>query len=387
MAQFVDPAALGTVAGEIQRRMREGEIPGACAAVYVKDQLVYETSVGIANEQGEPLARDSIFHMASMTKPITGVAVMQQIEAGKLSVDDPISRWFPQFAKMEVAEYADKVRKVITGTHPSPREITVRDCLTHSSGIGLGAAYDAAKNEARLFAGETVSDVAPRLAAIPLQYDPGTECSYSPIAAPDILAAIVEQISGEKWENYVQKHIFEPLGMADTGFCIPESKRARRVQAFAKKDGKCVPAKITDSEFYNDIPYLISGGAGLNSTLADYSRFARALCRGGELDGARILAPESVETLRTPHLTRACRGVSDTFNWSFLLYVRTAKAGRQVLPAGSYGWSGAFGTHFFVAPELSLCAVFLANTTTSGGAGAITASDFERAVMSAVRDC
>lgn len=380
----LDPAALGTVAGEIRRRMDDGHIPGACAAVWYKDQPVYSCCLGAADETGRPLQSDSVFHMASMTKPFTGVAVMQQVEAGRLSIDEPISKYFPAFANMQVADYADDKRTKVVGSHPAPRQITVADCLTHTSGIGFGPAFDTHK-ELRLQPGEGLSHLAPRYAEALLYNDPGTLTSYSPIAAPDVLAAIVEQLSGESWPEYIQNHICRPLGMKDTAFGISEEARPRLVQGFAMKDGKCVPDRIRDAEFYDDLPFLISGGAGLFSTLDDYVRFARMLLRGGELDGARILREESVQAFSRPLLAPDVKGVSATFNWSYLFYVRTGKAGNQVLNKGSYGWSGAFGTHFFVDPSLSLLGVLLTNTTTAGGAGAITAADFERAVMSAVR--
>lgn len=385
MSVYLDPSALGAVAGVITRRMEQGNIPGACAAVWLKGQKVYETYLGAAKHDGRPIREDTLFHLASMTKPITAVAVMQQVQAGRLALTDPVSRYIPELANLRVADKNQEGE--VVGSHPSPREITLLDCLTHSSGMACGSTTNLDFPNVRMRAGECLSDFVPRYAAIRLDFDPGTAQCYSPLAAPDVAACIVEKVSGTEFSEYLRLQILEPLGMVDTTFAPTPEQRARLIEAFKQEGDKCVPSSICDSGFYPDMPSMVGGGGGLFSTLRDYGRFACMLSAGGELDGVRILSEESIAEIAKPRLSTDLPGIGKLFNWGLLVRTLPAQSALyQPLPAGSWGWSGAFGTHFFIDPTLKACGVFMANTTTSKGAGACTAKDFERAYVSAIRE-
>ena len=217
---------------------------------------------------------------------------------------------------------------------------------------------------------ETFRDFVPRYIQMDLAFDPGTEQLYSGLAAPDVVAAVVEKVSGEDYADYLKNHITGPLGMKDTAYEITEEQRARVVVpgAWDPESGTCKPAVIRPSEFFGDNPVGLSGGGCLYSTLADYGRFAQMLLREGEFDGVRILSAESVREIAKPRLPDTIRGINRHFNWGLLVRVLpNTHSERQPLPAGTFGWSGAF-------------------TTTAGGAGAITAKEFETAILSAVRE-
>ena len=220
MNRILDVASLGAVAGAIQRRIDDGTSPGACACVWYRDQKVYETCLGVADHAGALLRADSIFHLASMTKAITAAAVLQQMELGRVRLDDPIGKFIPELAQLNVAEL-DAAGKIVA-THPASRPVTVLDCLTHTSGIGSRSVTNDLFNAVRMREGERLSDFVPRYASMPLAFEPGSQTDYSPVAAPDVAACIVEKVSGEEYSAYVARHIFEPLGMVDTCYDLPD---------------------------------------------------------------------------------------------------------------------------------------------------------------------
>lgn len=386
--KIVDPTALGSVAQQLQKRIDDGHVPGGSAAVWLRGRKVYETHLGWFDQAaGIPMREDAIYHMASMTKPVTAVALMQQVELGRVALTDEVRKYIPELTGFRVAERDEKGE--ITGYHPAPREITLLDCLTHSSGLGSGGVSGKTFEQVRMKPGETFRDFVPRYIQMDLAFDPGTEQLYSGIAAPDVVAAVVEKVSGEDYADYLKNHVTGPLGMKDTAYEITAEQRARVAVpgAWDPESGTCKPAEIRPSEFFGDNPVGISGGGCLYSTLADYGRFAQMLLGEGEFDGVRILSAESVREIAKPRLPDTIRGINRHFNWGLLVRVLpNTHSERQPLPAGTFGWSGAFGTHFIIVPEWDLCGVILTNTTTAGGAGAITAKEFETAIISAVRE-
>lgn len=385
MSRVLDVSALGAVAGAIQRRIDDGTSPGACACVWYRDQKVYETCLGIADPAGTPLRADHIFHLASMTKAITAAAVLQQMELGRVHLDDPIGKFIPELAKLNVAEL-DAEGKIV-GTHPASRPVTVLDCLTHTSGIGSRAITGELFSAVRMREGERLSDFVPRYASMPLAFEPGSQTDYSPVAAPDVAACIVEKVSGEEYSAYLSRHLFGPLGMVDTCYDLPNEKRPRLVDAFGSRDGKLVPSHISRAEIFSDLTYLVSGGGGLHSTLGDYSRFVRMLSRFGELDNVRVLKPESVRLMTTPRQPLTLKNMSPGYIWGLLVRIATEDPNRPTsLAPGAVSWSGAWGTHFIMDRELDMFGVFMTNSTYCGGAGSQTDRDFENAIMSCVRE-
>jgi len=376
----INVSKLSSIEEIIRQRMSEGYVPGASAAVWVDGECVYETYAGIAKHDGTPIGPETIFRLASMTKPFTAVAVMQQVEAGRLGLFDKIEDYIPELADLRVAD-KDETGAVI-GSHPVPRPVTLMDCLTHSSGIACGKTQELVYPNVRIRPGETLADCVPRYKDILLDFDPGTKQFYSPLAAPDICARIVEILSGETIDEYFKNHITDPLGMTDTVFALSEEQRSRLAEGFNREGETCVPAHMSESGIFNDLPALYSGGGGLFGTLNDYCIFANALATGGQ----GILTPESIGEIRTPRLSPTIPGIGRGFNWGLLVRYCAHTSRYQPLPPGCWGWSGAFGTHFFIDPARRACAVLFSNSLAARGSDSITCRDLEHCYVAALNN-
>ncbi len=369
------PAAINQM---INDDLSAGLVSCASATVVCEDRLVYRNFFGNAKE-GTPLNGSHLFRMASMTKPVTAVCVMRQSEQGKLALTDPVEKYIPAFANMQVSEADAKGN--FTGTHPAPRPFTVQDLLTHSSGLGSGPLFDQLFWKDHDLAG-TIGDMASVWGESYLQFDPGSAFSYSGLVGFDVLAHLVELTADMAYEDYAQKYLFAPLGMTDTCFTPTADKWERLVQMHATEEGKAVPVDMGEHVFGNLPLTYHSGGAGLVSSLDDYTRFAHMLLSGGASCGVRILREETVKSMGTPHLPPMTPGTDATHSWGLSMRVITADHGSQApLTVGCYGWSGAYGTHFWCDPVRRICAVYCSNMTTAGGSGAITARHMEKAVM------
>ncbi len=371
----------------IQKDLADGLVSCAAAAVVCKDKLVYRNFFGNAGEN-TPVNATSLFRMASMTKPVTAVCVMRQIEEGKLSLEDSVETYIPALANMQVGEANENGELV--GSHPSPRPFTVKDLLTHSSGLGSGVLFD------RLFWRDhelhgTIGDMAGEWGSAYLQFDPGSAFSYSGLVGFDVLAHLVELTSDLPYEEYARKYLFAPLDMNDTCFTPTPEQWNRMVQMHATEEGKAVPVDMGNHVFGNLPLTYHSGGAGLVSSLDDYTRFAHMLTCDGTSFGVRILREETVKSMRIPQLPYMTPGTDETYSWGLSMRVATADNGSQApLRKDSYGWSGAYGTHFWCDPVRQICAVYCSNMTTAGGSGALTARHMEKAVMDNLgdlRDC
>ena len=356
----------------------------ACAGVQVicEDKVCFHGNYGWADaDHTVPLTDKHLFRMASMTKPVTAVCVMQQVEAGKLALDEAVERYLPVFRDMQVAEL--DANGSLTGTHPAARPFTIRDLLTHSSGLGSGNFGLFCQNP-NPTGNDTLADKIDDWGAALLEFDPGTRTSYSANVASDVLAHLVELAADMPYEAYAKQYLFAPLGMTDTAFTPTEDQWSRMVQMHATIDGKAQPVEM-GRHIYTNFPITYhTGGAGLMSSLQDYTRFAHMLLHDGTLDGAQLLLPETVQKMRTRQLPPLLPGTDATFSWGLSMRVALADNGSQApLPAGAYGWSGAYGTHFWCDPKNKLCAVYVSNMTTAGGSGALTARHLEHAVYDA----
>lgn len=359
----------------IREDLASGLISCASATVLCQNMVVYRGFFGNADE-GVPLNETHLFRMASMTKPVTAVCVLRQIETGKLSLTDPVETYIPALSQMRVAETDGKGN--LTGSHPAPRPITVQDLLTHSSGLGSGTLFAQAGYD---FTG-TIGSQMDTWGTSLLEFDPGTAFSYSGLVGFDVLAHLVELTSGMSYEEYAKMYLFEPLGMTDTGFTPTEDQWSRLVRMHMTEDGQAKPVDMGRHVFGNLPVTYHSGGAGLFSSLDDYTRFAHMLLCDGTSCGVRILREETVRTMRTPHLPPMLPGTDATHSWGLSVRVITADNGSQApLTTGCYGWSGAYGTHFWCDPVRDLCAVYCSNMTTAGGSGARTARHIEKVVM------
>lgn len=307
-------------------------------------KVVHLDTYGEANAgSGRPLAPDSIFRIASMTKPITGAAMMQLYEQGKWRLDDPVAKHIPAFAHLRV--------KAADGTEPQRTRMTMAQLMSHSAGFAASAAYE----DDDLYAGD-LQDMIDKLAGLPLETQPGSAWDYGP--SVNIQGYIVEKLSGQSLDEYFAEHIFEPLGMEDTGFWVPPEK-ADRVVAIHRYDDSGNIQTASDA-VRAEKPAFLSGSGGLASTAEDYWRFAQAMANGGSLDGHRILEPETVELMYTNVLASGvgvdlygpvAPGLGFGLDFAVLLDPEAAQTPQG---ANSYYWGGAFGTWFWIDPTYDL---------------------------------
>lgn len=346
-----------------------GRAVGVSALVWQDGRERYFGTAGMADrEAGKPMRRDTLVQIYSMTKPVTGVALMQLWEQGKFGLDDPLSRYLPEFADIKVIDGQGGVRA-------PARPIIVRDILRHTAGFSYGmrdTAADAAfKTVDPLNLHNDLTEFGRRLAKVPLLYDPGERWSYS--AAVDVQALLVEKLSGQPFEAYVKAHVLEPLGMRETGWSQPESAFPRLAAVYNKgADGKLAKEDPAETRRMNFDPSrrMTMGGAGLVASIDDYARFIRMLLGGGSLDGVKILNPSTVRLMATDHLDPR---VTDRwwlpgkgsvgFGFDFAVRVKQPQTPAENRGAvGEFFWDGRDSTLFWVDPVNRLTAVFFVQT-------------------------
>ncbi len=364
----------------IQRRIDAGELAGAVTLVARRGKIAHFEAQGVSDlESRKPMTKDSLFRIASMSKPVTGVAIMMMVEEGKVRLTDPVSRYIPEFRgiKVAVAQPGSTAGAPKFYTVPADREITVRDLLIHTSGLGSGPM---ANSELANFArkpNETLADYIPRLGATPLEFQPGSRWTYSPGAAFDTLGRIVEIASGMNFDQFLKQRIFGPLEMKDIFFYAPEDKKPRQATIYQLREHKLVkpdaPARPMGETYF-------SGAGGLISTAGDYLPLGMMLVNGGQLNGKRLLSPRTVEMMASSHAPDSLPGRPKGEAFGLSMRLITDHAARvSALSDGSYGWSGAFGTHFWVDPKEKLVAVLMVQTSNNE-----VSRDFEQAVMQSI---
>jgi len=350
----------------LQAYCDQKESPGMVALVARNGRVAYQQAFGrFRLDRPEPMPANAIFRIASQSKAVTSVAVMILMEEGKLLLDDPVSRYIPEFEETYVAVKPDGKEVRGYSLVPARRQITIRDLLTHTAGISYG---DGPARDEYLQAGihgwyltdknMTIGEVVKKLVKLPFDAQPGERFVYG--YNIDILGYLVEVVSGQTLAEFVEKRITAPLGMKDTCFFLPESRASRLTPAYgAGEDGKI---KMTEDPATS--PYIYgpkkcySGGAGLLSTAEDYARFLLMLQNGGELGGTRILSPKSVELMASDHVGRLYSGGSAGFGLGFSIVKDLGSSG---IPGtvGAYGWGGAYFTTYWVDPVENLIAVFM----------------------------
>lgn len=358
--------------GTLAAMVADGRAAGTSALIWQDGREVYFGAAGLADRAAKrPMRRDTIAQIYSMTKPVTGVALMQLWEAGKFRLDDPLSRYLPEYANMRV--YAGKDAAGQPRYVPAERPISVRDILRHTAGFAYGAgptpAHDAYVAADPLALTIPLAEASKRLAAVPLLYQPGTQWEYS--IAVDVQAALVERLSGQRFADYVRVHIFEPLKMRETAWRQPDARLPRFAAMNVKRDGKLVQQDAATAQKLNFEDHALTpGGFGLASTLDDYQRFARMLLNEGELDGARILRPSTVRLMATDQLDpaiteRAWLPGKGAVGFGLDVAVRKSppqSAAESRGATGEYFWDGAASTLFWVDPANRLTAVFFVQT-------------------------
>jgi CubicO group peptidase (beta-lactamase class C family) len=350
----------------------DGRAAGASVLVWKDGREAYFGKAGFADREAHrPMTRGTIVQIYSMTKPVTGVALMQLWEQGKFSLDDPLSRYLPEFESMQV--YAGKDAAGSPIYRAASRPIIVRDVMRHTAGFAYGPgdtpAHDAYMKADPLALDIDLTEMGRRLAKVPLLFDPGAQWSYS--IAVDVQALLVEKLSGQRFADYVRQHVLEPLGMHDTAWRQPDERLPRLAALYRKTDGKLVrdpDASTRRLNFQNN--RLTAGGFGLASTLDDYSRFARMLLGGGELDGTTILRASTVRLMSVDHLDPRVtqrqflpsKG-SVGFGLDFAVrHLQPQKPEENRGAVGEFFWDGAASTLFWVDPANRLAAVFFVQT-------------------------
>jgi CubicO group peptidase (beta-lactamase class C family) len=371
---------LARIGEAFKKEIDQGKLPGAVFLVARKGKLVYSEAIGFQDkEAGKPIAKDSIFRIYSMTKPIVSVAAMMLVEEGKIQLTDPVSKYLPAMKSMAVsAAKADaEFAKVTYAQVPADREMTVQDLLRHTAGLAYGEiTQNAPVKEALLKAGiyktaidYDARDLTPdeeveRIAKTPLAHQPGTVWEYS--HASDMLGRVVEAASGQRLADFLDKRLFGPLKMNDTGFWVAPQKIGRLAIPLPTDATSGKPNNLIDvtAQPKND-----SGGAGGVSTAADYLRFSQMLLNGGQLDGARVLSRSTIALMTSDHLgTRISAPITPgelllgvpgyTFGLGFAVRQGPGIAG---VPgsAGEFMWAGYAGTYFWVDPKEEIVAVYM----------------------------
>jgi CubicO group peptidase (beta-lactamase class C family) len=377
----------------VMRHVEAGDISGAVTMVARRGRVVHFEAHGLMDiEAKKPMTKDALFRLASSSKPVTAAAILMLMEDGKLKLTDPVSKYIPEFKNSKVA--LELVRGAVPMsdqppvggeryyTVPANHEITIIDLLTHTSGLATGGVTneDVQKLLKARKPTDTLADFIPRIGALPLDYQPGTQWRYSGLAGFDTLGRIVEIASGMTFDQFLRQRLFEPLGMNDASFNVPEKDAARIANIYRKTPGgleKGAPLAI-------GTPVYFSGAGGLTCTAEDYLKFAQMLANGGQLNGKRILSPWTVDTMLSNNvgdlfngqIGRAPKGVGFGLGGEVVV---SAVDARLRKPDGSYGWDGAYGTYWWVNRKEQMVVIMFVQTP-----GRSLQYDFDNAVSQAV---
>jgi len=364
---------LGRIRTWMQRYIDEAKLPGATTLVARHGEVAFSQTLGYGDlEKKKPLTQDSILRFYSMTKPITAVAVMMLYEQGVFQLDDPLSAFIPAFRDMKVYRSGSAENPV---TKPAFKPITIRELMTHTSGLTYGMENEGVVPELYLKRKTEFNPndgpleaVVNRLAKIPLEFQPGSRWEYS--VSFDVLGRLVEIISGKSLDIFFKENIFEPLGMIDTGFHVPESRLDRFVSLYERtqESDLSLVERGEDSPLVDAVETL-SGGGGLVSTLDDYFRFTEMLRRKGELDGQRLLGRKTVEFMTCNHLPgdladmgqpTFCETTYEGIGFGLGMSVMLDPAKAKIVGTpGEYAWGGYASTAFWIDPVEDLTVIFL----------------------------
>ncbi|MEO1054126.1 MAG: serine hydrolase domain-containing protein [Bacteroidota bacterium] len=366
----VEQTSFGKVDQLFDSYIAKKNIPGAAVLIASKGKVVYKAAAGwqdVATKS--PLAIDHIFRIASMTKPITSVAILQLYEKGSLKLTDPVSKYIPEFKSPKILTSFDQA----TGTwksQPAQSEITIHQLLTHTSGIGYGFESKTLKSiytkhkipDLPTHLPFLLADKMSELGQLPILHEPGKAWSYG--LSHDVLGRVVEVVSGQPLDQYFEESIFKPLGMSSTGFFLDAQSAKRLVKPYHIQRQQLAPLPDLPNDLYapdypvNGAKRYFSGGSGLCSTVEDYFQFCQALLNGGELNGKRILKPATVALMTSNQIGAINPKYGEKYGYGVKVTVRKNNNALNQLP-GRYGWSGAFHTTFWVDPEREAIAIMM----------------------------
>ena len=360
----------------LSRYIEPEKVAGCLTLIARRGEIAHLSAMGrMDREQNKPMAIDAIFRLYSMSKPITSVALMQLHERGMFQLTDPVSRFIPQWRDLQVlagGDYPDYI------TRPPDRPMTMRDLLSHQSGLTygfMGGPVEAGYFERQVYRagtmrGRDLQSMIDRLADLPLKFSPGDHWNYG--LSTDVCGYLVQVISGQRFDEYLHDHIFDPLGMPDTGFHVPADKHHRLATNYELgPDNHLRPTDMFGAGEFFEPPTFLSGGGGLVSTAQDYWRFCQMMLNGGELDGARILGPKTIELMTMNHLPNnnelsACalgtwsEPVNDGIGFGLGFAVTLSQPRTQnVGSVGEYWWEGSASTIFWIDPVEDLIVIFM----------------------------
>jgi len=390
LAPAASPESVGFSSERLKRldaamakAVEDGRVAGMTTLLARHGQVVAFNTYGQASlAEGRPMAKDAIFRIYSMTKPITGVAMMILFEEGRWRLDDPVSRYLPELKDLKVMTGVDADGAPIL--EPAAREPTMRELMSHTAGFGYGLSddhpVDRMFQESRVLGAGSLQEMVEKTAAIPLKFQPGTDWSYS--IAVDLQGRIVEKLSGQSLGEFMATRIFTPLKMTDTGFQVPAAEASRLAAVYVgdPRNGQLIEARElagAPAQDFTKPPAIESGGGGLVSTASDYARFAQMIANGGELGGVRILSPATVELMGTDMIPAKALVSSNGsvglrfneavgFGLDFMVIKDPRKAG-GLEGEGTMSWGGAAGTWFWVDPTNDV--VFVGMIQRFGGTG------------------
>jgi len=356
----------------LKRRIDAGDLAGAVTAVARRGRVVHLVAQGVVDlESKQPMTTGNMFRIASMTKPVVGVGIMMLVEEGKLRLTDPVSRYIPEFRNMKVG-----VLQATTGrggaaaataapafyTVPAQREITIKDLLTHVSGLGSGPMGNSDIEKVARKDGETLAQYIPRLGGTTLEFQPGSRWTYSPGAGFETLGRIIEIASGTPLDRFFRTRIFDPLGMKDITFWPTDAQWPRVATVYTRGASGLTKATMPNDTMSKNVYFRGSGG--LYSTAEDYIPLGIMLSNAGEMNGKRLLGKKTVEMMAAVHVADTLPGRPAGEGYGLSVRVVTNHAARNtMLSDGTFGWTGAQGTHFFVDPKEQLTAVLMVQTS------------------------
>lgn len=361
----------------LEEAVQNEQVPGLVALVMKDGKIVYHSAKGFADVQsGKKMERNSIFRIASQTKAITSTAVMMLWEEGKFRLDDPISKFIPEFKNPQVLNTFRYGDTTFT-TKPSTKEITIRHLLTHTSGLGYGVIDGDERMKMiyhkagvmDLFTTEdiTIGESVKRLAKLPLHHEPGVKFTYS--EGLDVLGYLIEIVSGMPFDEFLRTRIFDPLGMNDTRFYLSAAQAPRLVTVQTRKDGKWAAFPVT---FYDpDYPKagaktFFSGGAGLSSTTEDYAKFLQMYLNGGIYNGKRLLSPLTINTIMSNQVGDLLGDGGKDYGLAFGLVDQKGVQLGGIGGLGTFDWGGYFNTQYFADPQEKIIGLIFKQTSGAG---------------------
>jgi CubicO group peptidase (beta-lactamase class C family) len=350
----------------IQRHIDAGELAGAVTVVARNGKVAHIDARGVMDlESRQPMTPETMFRIASMTKPVVGVAIMMLVEEAKVRLDDPVSRYIPEFRDMKVGRPrpgGDRNVDARFDRVSAERDITVKDLLTHVSGLGSGPMGNADIARIARKDGERLAEYIPRLGNTALEFQPGARWTYSPSAGFETLGRIIEIASGTPLDQFFRTRIFDPLGMTDITFWPSDAQWPRVATVYGASPNGLTKVRMPNDTMSRNVYFRGSGG--LYSSAVGYIPLGIMLAGGGEVNGTRLLSRKTVEMMTAVHVpdTLPGRPEGEGFGLSVRVVTNHARRG-TMLSDGTYGWSGAQGTHFFVDPKERLTAVLMVQTS------------------------